>query len=242
MSTREITTKADEAQNTRRFVVDDFKCSPLEADGLPEGSMEARCIDDGVYVVTVGQVVPHSQLGQDLWVLAQLNYKQSGTFVDVGAHDGIHFSNTYLLETDYQWTGVCVECSDSYPELKANRKAKCLPYAAWSTSGQALQFNQHESTMLSSVGHGSRTVATLSLNDICQGLGPIDYLSLDTEGSEAEILSTFDFDKYQPKCMTIEHNNDAHALSVFIDLFKRHGYLWRMHHWDVLAVRDAWRG
>jgi hypothetical protein len=61
---------------------------------------------------SVATVVPHpsleqliklsidskSQIGQDLWVIANSNFKQFGVFIEIGAHDGIHLSNTYFLE------------------------------------------------------------------------------------------------------------------------------------------------
>lgn len=185
----------------------------------------------------------YSQLGQDTWVLTQLQGKRNGVFVDVGAHDGIHFSNTYLLEREYGWTGVCVECGNSYPQLQANRNARCLPHAAWRATGETLPFHQHETPMLSGIAtEGETTVQTMSLNDIVEGMEYIDYLSIDTEGSEPEILSTFDFERYAPTCMTIEHNGNSQAVGYFMDLFTKHGYLWRIFNWDVFAVKDRWAG
>jgi len=63
-----------------------------------------------------------SQLGQDLWVLNKLNHKQNGFFIEIGAHNGIDLSNTYLMETEYSWKGICVECNKNIiQELKKNR-------------------------------------------------------------------------------------------------------------------------
>lgn len=56
-----------------------------------------------------------SQIGQDKFVLERIfrrpdgTYKHGGVFVDIGAHDGVTFSNSYTLETSFGWTGVCVE-------------------------------------------------------------------------------------------------------------------------------------
>lgn len=187
----------------------------------------------------------NSQLGQDQWVLTQLNGKRNGTFVDIGAHDGKHFSNTYMLEKEYGWTGVCVEANcETFAELEKNRIALCLPYAAWSKSNVMVNFQRHAVPMLSGItNHSSTTVLeTKSLNDIIKaaGLSEVDYISLDTEGTEAEILSTFDW-SVPVKCWSIEHNGNSKSLNYFIEQLEQHGYLFRIWHWDLLAVKDAWQ-
>ena len=67
-------------------------------------------------------------MNQDIWVLDILNHKRGGTFVDIGAHDEIHLSNTYLLEKEYNWSGICIEAnSDTFEKLKGNRmECVCL--------------------------------------------------------------------------------------------------------------------
>ena len=51
----------------------------------------------------------------------------------------------------------------------------------------------------------------------------IDYLSIDTEGSEYEILKTFDFDKYNSKVITCEHNYTP-ARNKIYSLLSANGY------------------
>lgn len=54
----------------------------------------------------------YSQFNQDIKVLSYYNNKQNGYFLEIGGGDGILESNTYLLETKYKWSGICVEPVD----------------------------------------------------------------------------------------------------------------------------------
>ena len=51
----------------------------------------------------------------------------------------------------------------------------------------------------------------------------IDFLSIDTEGSELEILTTFNFDKYHFNLICVEHNFTQTKFSV-LDLLSNNGY------------------
>ena len=53
-----------------------------------------------------------SQHKQDEFVVNYFKGKKNGVFVDIGAHDGITLSNTYVLEKELGWTGICVEPMD----------------------------------------------------------------------------------------------------------------------------------
>jgi len=71
-------------------------------------------------------------------------------------------------------------------------------------------------------------VETVSLNDLLeQHSAPheIDYLSVDTEGTEFEILNNFDFQKYQPRIVSIEHNNMPEIRGKLFELLTANGYV-----------------
>ena len=69
----------------------------------------------------------YSQSLQDIFVLSVLDGKRNGTYLEIGGADGIGINNTYLLESQYDWTGVAFEwldqCWDSYV---SKRKNPCL--------------------------------------------------------------------------------------------------------------------
>jgi len=165
-----------------------------------------------------------SQLFQDIFVLAQLEFKRDGYFIEIGAGDGKHLSNTYLLEKGFGWEGVLAEPSKrQMRSLELNRDCKIEDKFVWLRSNEEVDFVETHiaelSTMkkylTSDLNRGKRKVKseykvqTISLNDLISKhchLNHIDYLSLDTEGSEYEILSSLDFDKYSFSVITCEHN------------------------------------
>lgn len=175
--------------------------------------------------------VSRSQLRQDLFALAQSGFKTGGYFVEFGATDGIELNNSYLLETQFGWNGILAEPARGWHEaLQANRKAIVDTRCVWRASGETLEFTEAprgENSAISTFVKPSRKlrgqtykVETISLNDLLEQHGApseIDYMSVDTEGSEFDILSAFDFSRWTPRVMTVEHNfapqrDDIHRL------------------------------
>ena len=77
-----------------------------------------------------------SQHKQDEFIVNYFKEKRNGVFVDIGAHDGITLSNTYILEKEYGWTGICIEPMEhEYKKLEACRS--CITYncACYDTNG-----------------------------------------------------------------------------------------------------------
>jgi len=175
----------------------------------------------------------HSQIGQDLFVLSQIGPKPNGYFVEFGATDGINISNSYFFESHLGWNGIVAEPGRLWHrDLTRNRKCKIEKRCVWSVTGAELQFldagplstisgfeanDYHAQERLK---NNSYTVRTISLNDLLaehNAPAHIDYLSIDTEGSEFAILEKFDFDKHTFGVITCEHNHaqqrgDIHRL------------------------------
>ena len=64
----------------------------------------------------------------------------------------------------------------------------------------------------------------------------IDYLSIDTEGSEYEILKNFDFEKYSFKVITVEHNNTVNE-TLINQLLEKNGYKRQL---DEISQFESW--
>jgi FkbM family methyltransferase len=166
----------------------------------------------------------HAQLFQDLLVLFLLDEKRDGYFVEFGAMDGITLSNTFLLETKYGWRGIAAEPARCWhQELRRNRACSLEHRCVWSKSGEMLQFNETPEAEFSTIdalsnsdfhlkrrsGGKRYTVETISLRDLLQAHDAprsIDYLSIDTEGSEFAILESFLPSHYEVRIITVEHN------------------------------------
>lgn len=182
-----------------------------------------------------------SQLRQDLFVLSQLGFKKNGYFVEFGATDGMRLSNTWLLEKKFGWTGILAEpCKNWHKDLQKNRTCHISTECVWSVSGATLQFVETSLAELSTVaafqdcdGHAhsrgakkNYEVQTISLVDLLAFFNApkmIDYLSIDTEGSEFSILQSHDFNRYRFRLITCEHNSSPARTQIF-DLLTKNGY------------------
>lgn len=184
-----------------------------------------------------------SQAGQDLVVDRIMQQKQGGTFVDVGAYDGVTGSNTLFFERHRDWTGVLVEpVAVHRAKAEQVRKAPCFEYAVADKKGTA-EFmavtegytqmsglvKTYDPRMLDRVRADKRhvekmiNVPTRSLSQILEEAGMMnpDFVSLDIEGGELAALRKFPFDKHDVKVWSIENNSGDSALPA---LMREKGY------------------
>ena len=146
----------------------------------------------------------YSQADQDKWVCEILNYKKNGIFVDIGAYDGIQTSNSYYLEKELGWKGICIEPNiRAYNSLILNRSSINLNVALSDYNGQCLF---QEDKITSNTGNSTicKTLQTVLEENFIST--QIDYLSIDVEGHEYIILKDFSFQKWEIKLITLEHN------------------------------------
>jgi FkbM family methyltransferase len=196
-----------------------------------------------------------SQIRQDLFVLSELDFKKRGFFVEFGATNGLTLSNTYLLEKEFEWEGILVEPAKCWhQDLYVNRTCRIETKCVWSKSNTKLTFIETDIPALSTIDYfrskdwpknlrqtGNKkyeveTISLLDLLDTHRAPQMIDYLSIDTEGSEFEILSNFDFDRYQFRIITCEHNHTPIRQKIH-ELLTSYGYTIKF---DDLSRFDDW--
>lgn len=126
---------------------------------------------------------PFSQLDQDILVLAYLNFKRDGLFVDIGCGPPTVLSNTARLEKDYGWSGIAIDIRSEND------------HTSWSDRKNTKHIVQD-----------ATTIDYHKLFDEHFGDNDIDFLSLDLEPPHLtmDVLYKLPWDKYKPKIIAFE--------------------------------------
>jgi len=202
-----------------------------------------------------------SQLYHDMFAEFILNKESKKTFLEFGATNGLEYSNTFSLEKYFNWTGVLSEPDPQWHrDLKKNRPNTVLIYeCVWTKSNEKLKFLSSREGVYSTIekfkfndqysmpGNSKKrlestnilTVNSISLNDLIKknfnNKSP-SYISIDTEGSEYEILLSLDFKRYRPSVITVEHNYTANEKKID-ELMELNGFI---RVFKNLTFFDAW--
>lgn len=158
----------------------------------------------------------YSQFGEDGWVASHLAIPKAGYFIDVGAADGITFSNTYYFEKQ-GWKGICLEPNPENYQLASQVRRDVRQLAVSGKNGTQKFLVSAESADWSRLlskndevkDEDIIEVKTITLDELVRNekIQQIDLLSIDTEGTEIEVLHSLDFTKYHPQIIIVEHLN-----------------------------------
>jgi len=204
----------------------------------------------------------YSQYGQDKWAYENFFKEvEHGIFLEIGADDGVDKSNTLFFEKYLGWDGICVEPSpDRYKLLVENRNCICeqvalsnytgtaefLDISGWGKGLSGIVDNycdNHSRRVSQEIRHpdnlGSKKIKVPvdTLNNILakHNVLEVDFCTIDTEGSEFEILKDFDFDKFKIKRIFVENNyNDTQVKNLLLS--KNYQYLTRLNIDDVYVL------
>jgi FkbM family methyltransferase len=173
-----------------------------------------------------------------------------GKFIDIGAFDGVQFSNTRAL-AEKGWGGVLVEPSpSSFPALEKAYAGNLLVTtvnAALSSDIGGVKF--YDNGCISTTSKKFRdeypnekfeeiTVPTITWGALFGRFGlDFDFVNIDTEGTNLDVLKLFPFNRVKPRCICIEH--ERVRVKEILDVFKMNGY--REHNRtgeNIIAVRS----
>lgn len=164
----------------------------------------------------------YSQTGEDEYLYEKLfKNKRNGTYIELGALDGVLYSNTKFFEESLQWSGILIEPHPlKFEELQRNRPNNYLFNELVSNSTDPLTFryfidthaavsgiesslSQHHfntyfhsnDAWCKSLPQTTKEIIPRSLTDIIHStsITHIDFMSLDVEGHEYEVLLSWDF-------------------------------------------------
>lgn len=201
----------------------------------------------------------HAQLLQDAFVLMATGGRRKGQFVEIGVGDGVYLSNTLTLERDFGWRGLLVEANPYFwPAIEEARplallaKTAAMPQAVGPCSFHHIP-SFPEISSLSEFASGDNhdrsvfvehQVESVAVGDLLRDSGirkDVDYISIDVEGPDVEILEAVLAAGYRPRVLTIEHNRVQDRIDRIKALI-RDDYevvLSSASNWDLWAVEKS---
>ena len=163
----------------------------------------------------------YSQFGEDLIIQTFFQSQKSGTYIDVGCNEPINYSNTWKLYLS-GWTGIAIDANPSLTEkFKKVRPLDTVVAKPISNKKQIIEFYfSKKSHLISGIGEKrdspwSRTDENCDVieceserldNILLEHNIPsdFDFLNIDTEGNEKDILISLDLNKFKPKLICVE--------------------------------------
>lgn len=176
-----------------------------------------------------------SQLGQDKLAAALLDMKKGGFFIEIECGNGIIISNTFSLETFLSWKSLLVEPNPRYCKDMRRTRSSVVVERALSPDAR-----KKDLTLISGNVYGSckqdalegphaeflQDCKKLSLTEKVPTIEPkalcveykvpelFDYLSLDIEGGELDIILAWPFEDHRPLLLSVEHNYGPDRMAV----------------------------
>ena len=217
-------------------------------------------------VVPMEKLAPelHSKQEEDKTLLQWFNGLCNGTYIEMGALDGLRSSNTYVFNQVFHWRGVLIELSPpNYNKLVKNRPNEIATVHAavcankgtvhWYKSGATTTSGIWEFTAESyrkqwwknATFNDTIPIECSPLRDVLEKHAPthsfFDIFSLDVEGDELEVLQSLDFEKVGFGMIVVE--NDGHdarkdkAVTTLLEA-KGYRYLQRLGNNDIMVNKE----
>ena len=159
-----------------------------------------------------------------------------------GCHHPFRGSNTWLLEEN-GWTGIAIDANPLGHLFEGKRsRTRFFQALLWSAEGEELSFSSMEGSAFDGVEHtlglhkgahakggaALQTMKTRTLASVLDEAGApeeLDFVSLDVEGAELEVLAAFPFERYRMRVLSVEHNHEEPKRGDIAKLLQSHGYV-----------------
>jgi len=209
-----------------------------------------------VYISNIDKI--NSQWAQDAFVLYVTGGTRGGRFLEIGAADGMSNSNTLSLEMEFGWTGTLVEPGPgAFNALRLNRGRhncfvnaaagpdNCERFVSFLSAGELSCVSGREGadqhTQLRLAEGSEIKVVQLPFSQVMLDAGPLDYLSLDVEGAELDLLRWIDWGRtVPPRVITVEHNWRVEVKDEIKSFLSSRGYASFFEDCDWLVGGDLW--
>ena len=214
----------------KRYIIGDIR-NQLE---------KIKIVQEAMLEMMTSNIIPgfqnirfRGQVKQDLYAYIFFNGKREGFFIDIGAHDGRTINNTYLFE-QIGWTGICVEPQpDIFDRLKQNRNCDVYNVAIGNETRDDVEFIKATGVDMLSVLNSDMTedhrkriernngktekikIRMLTFQELMKHYPEktyIDFISIDVEGSEMNVLKSINFNEYTFGLLTIENNTGCKSM------------------------------
>ncbi|MFC5413005.1 FkbM family methyltransferase [Larkinella bovis] len=188
----------------------------------------------------------YSQVGEDRLLMVLLGEPKTGFYVEVGSNDPVNFSNTFSFYR-MGWRGITIDANEALVEKHKKLRKRDIPvYAAVSDVEEEVVFTEYSLHELSTINPimkerrlansaqviGEKKLRTVTLTTILdQYLSPgitIDFLSIDVEGHDFNVLRSLDLSRYRPRLIVIEMHNfqmKSYSNDVIYQYLTSHGYV-----------------
>lgn len=203
-----------------------------------------------------------SQFEQDKYLYENVfkDYKY-GIFVDVGAHDGVTINNTLFFEKELNWHGYNIEPIENVFNKLTENRPNCININCAVCNSDGIKefiYNSGYTEMLSGLKdnydnrHSSRlkkelskhggesqviSVSTSKLSTLfsLNNIKYVNYLSIDVEGAEFEVIKSIDFNKVFIDVIGFENNYSDNS-TLIIEYLKNNSYILLKHSSDIFMI------
>ena len=207
-----------------------------------------RLVEDcgGLYGMLKLPTFSYAQKGEDILIDCFFNRKNNGYYLDVGCFHPKWISNTYLLHKK-GWTGTAVDLEEHklrfYKKIRGE-KVNVIKAAVVGKVGSdpSVMFYKFESSFgwsdvdtldtqkasewaeRHSKSYDLETVKTLHINELLSGLPPVDFLNVDIEGLDLEVIEAIDLNRFRIKAILFEVSSDFDRYQRLVPRLVSFGY------------------